>query len=971
MESHNLVHKFLDDLFRNCPSAGAEWIKSDCHFHTSASFDSTADIGSMIENFTTSKNGYGLAVVTDHNYIKDFEKSRDIAAERGLTLLPGAEVYAKIPAIQSDTGQTGVSYFHLLLIFDPDVPKLNQRFENLITNNRPDLLPDGSREDYIIDLLSWPFKDFAKKAHEESNAILIPAHLHTNPRHPEKSRSIDDILHDELFLDLITSCQFDALEIVDQKTSEFFDGTRDETKRIKISCIRSSDAHNPDEIGRRPTWLKMEHPSFEGLKLALQDRDTRVALEDPTIRDYHKIIGARVEGRFFKNLMVRFNEDLNCLVGAKGKGKSALLECIRFALDMDVPEISGSSIEKQKFKNRNQALLDNILGVRGAVECLVQSKSGIHYLFRRLRQDQHPTIASETDGIEKSYYDISSSFTCKFYGWEELTACSDELNLLTDIFDTHFESIKTTDGNLSYSDIIQHLSENAIALDTAILDVEKKRDALINYESVESSLNSLAAQLDNKSRGQEQLSQCIECQSVCTSEEAMLQSFEEHSEMRPLVMLNVEDKSLEPSLASESRNKLVKANQSLDKNGDEQIKTEVDDSDLSVFELPEEVTEKRKAVIDDFEKLVDLYDELAQLVEEKWNGSSPVLIGSMQKSIEAYRASLQKTADDLKQKAGISDDSEASSKLEEIKSLQNQIARKRRQLEGKDKNELKKQRSAAIDYYVELCKKRSELYANISEGRKAIADKLTAEYSRILKSEFTPRCLFNDYKKCLQTFFQNSGLHYNDIISTIIDKNIMPEMFCTLMVNWDESLVMISLNISKEQSDKLFKHAQDNFAQKMKPFHNVCVNDQPEVKMLIDDKATSEDAKYRVVSKLSAGERSTVILPIVTYGKPFPLIIDQPEDDLDNAYIHDNFVHSLLRKTKGKRQYIFATHNANIPVLGDAENIIFMDANRDEGRIEKNGSTDMVSHEIMEVLEGGTRAFIDRYKKYKIPQPQN
>jgi hypothetical protein len=147
MGTKNLVHKFLADLSRNCPSVGAEWIKTDCHFHTSASFDSTADIGSMIEELTTPQNGYGLAVVTDHNCIEDFDRSRDIAAEKGLTLLPGAEVYAKIPAIQPATRQTNVSYFHLLLIFDPDIPKLHQRFENLITKNRPDLLPEGSRKD--------------------------------------------------------------------------------------------------------------------------------------------------------------------------------------------------------------------------------------------------------------------------------------------------------------------------------------------------------------------------------------------------------------------------------------------------------------------------------------------------------------------------------------------------------------------------------------------------------------------------------------------------------------------------------------------------------------------------------------------------------------------------------------------------------------------------------------------------------
>ena len=139
--------------------------------------------------------------------------------------------------------------------------------------------------------------------------------------------------------------------------------------------------------------------------------------------------------------------------------------------------------------------------------------------------------------------------------------------------------------------------------------------------------------------------------------------------------------------------------------------------------------------------------------------------------------------------------------------------------------------------------------------------------------------------------------------------------------------------------------------------------------MLINDSGTTEEDKYRLVSKLSAGERSTVILPLVTHGTPNPLVIDQPEDDLDNAYIHDNFVHWLLRTTKGKRQYIFATHNANIPVLGDAENIVIMNATREHGCILKNGCTDNVSSHIMDILEGGKKAFTDRYSKYRIPPP--
>lgn len=972
MKIQNIVNKFIIDLHSACPSAGAEWIKTDCHFHTSASFDSSSGIQEMIEKFTSPENDYGLAVVTDHNYIMDFEQASDLAAQKGLVLLPGAEVFAKIPAISYANGQTGVSYFHLLLIFDPDIPKLYQRFENLITNDRPELLPSDSRKNYIIDLLSWPFKDFAKKAHEDCNALIIPAHLHTNPSHPVKSRSVDDILKDDLFLDLIQTCKFDALEVINSKTAVFFDGYHTETKNIKIACVQSSDAHKPDEIGRRPTWLKMESPSFKGLKLALQDRDTRVALEDPSVRNYHKIKGVRVKGKFFENMMVRFNEDLNCLVGAKGKGKSALLECIRFALNIEVPEIKGTSIEKQKFKNRNKALLDNILGVRGTVECLVQSRSGIHYLFKRSRQDHSPTITSENDGIERPYYDISQSFTCKFYGWEELTACSDELNLLTDIFDANFEPIELTEGNISHNQITQQLSENIAALDQAITDVDKKRNLLKDYESIESTINSLTAQLENESKGQEQLRQCIECQALCASEESILQSFKEYFELNPSIMLDDENMPKGPVPISIGHQKFDKAIRSIEIENTPKVEpVDGDTYKLKEYILPYYVIEKRRVVLDSFKTLLKLYDDLEQLVVKTWNDSYPKILDNLEKTIVEYRTSLQETSDGLKKKAGVSDNAEASLKLEGIKNLQNQIELKKRELAGRGKDDLKKQASDSLDNYIKLLKERAVLFDYISFGREAIAQKLTAEFTNILKAEFNKRCLFGEYKTCLQSFFQNSGLQYTEIINTIIDKKIYPENFCTLLVNWDESEIMKQLNISQDQTKKLFKLLQDNLITLMKPFHKVWVNDQPEVKMLINSKATNDSEKYRIVSKLSAGERSTIILPIVTYGKPFPLIIDQPEDDLDNVYIHDNFVHNLLRKTKGKRQYIFATHNANIPVLGDAENIIFMDASRDKGCIKKSGSTDKVSHEIMEVLEGGPQAFIDRYKKYKIPKPQN
>jgi hypothetical protein len=96
-----------------------------------------------------------------------------------------------------------------------------------------------------------------------------------------------------------------------------------------------------------------------------------------------------------------------------------------------------------------------------------------------------------------------------------------------------------------------------------------------------------------------------------------------------------------------------------------------------------------------------------------------------------------------------------------------------------------------------------------------------------------------------------------------------------------------------------------------------------------------------------------------------PLIIDQPEDNLDNAFIADHIV-SELRTSKTKRQFIFATHNANIPVFGDAEWIGVLHEEEGHARLEASGSIDApdVKELAANILEGGKEAFTRRREKY-------
>lgn len=120
------------------------------------------------------------------------------------------------------------------------------------------------------------------------------------------------------------------------------------------------------------------------------------------------------------------------------------------------------------------------------------------------------------------------------------------------------------------------------------------------------------------------------------------------------------------------------------------------------------------------------------------------------------------------------------------------------------------------------------------------------------------------------------------------------------------------------------------------------------------------------VESASPGQRATALLAVALASGDEPLIIDQPEDDLDNRYIYDEVVKSLRARCQG-RQVIVATHNANIPVLGDAEYILALDADSGHSRVLAAGGLELpaVSDEARRILEGGHEAFQARQRRYE------
>ncbi len=127
-----------------------------------------------------------------------------------------------------------------------------------------------------------------------------------------------------------------------------------------------------------------------------------------------------------------------------------------------------------------------------------------------------------------------------------------------------------------------------------------------------------------------------------------------------------------------------------------------------------------------------------------------------------------------------------------------------------------------------------------------------------------------------------------------------------------------------------------------------------------------DDCQYRGVHELSGGQRVGLLLSLLLQTTDHrPLVIDQPEDELDNRFLFDTIL-PALKKLKGRRQVIVATHNANIVVNGDADLVIELEATADCGWVANAGAIDdpVVRNAIVRTVDGGVEAFQLRQKKY-------
>ena len=269
--------------------------------------------------------------------------------------------------------------------------------------------------------------------------------------------------------------------------------------------------------------------------------------------------------------------------------------------------------------------------------------------------------------------------------------------------------------------------------------------------------------------------------------------------------------------------------------------------------------------------------------------------------------------------------------------------------------------------YVEITAKRDETYERLDfvrdeifTERQRVAGQINATLGPQIRATVIRSARTSLYEAAIVSALRGTGVHYNSLAPQVA-KTVSPFE----LVKWAEEANVkqfaAALDITNDRAVSTIAALRNSGTAEIIASE---VEDDVVLELL-------DGHDYKPTDRLSIGQRCTVILPVLLGQHGDPLLVDQPEDHLDNAFVADTLVTALRRRAPGD-QFIFASHNANIPVLGEADKVIVLDSDGDRAFIAAEGALDdpIIVDAINRIMEGGRDAFAKRSAFYaKSPQP--
>lgn len=203
------------------------------------------------------------------------------------------------------------------------------------------------------------------------------------------------------------------------------------------------------------------------------------------------------------------------------------------------------------------------------------------------------------------------------------------------------------------------------------------------------------------------------------------------------------------------------------------------------------------------------------------------------------------------------------------------------------------------------------------------------------------------YSKALQKVLQGSGLHHNTLAPQLAER-LSPREFVELVELGQADQLATLVGLAPDRAVRVVASAENA---KLDQVLTTRIEDTVELTLL-------DESVPKATQLLSTGQRCTTVLPILLLHDERVLVLDQPEDHLDNAYVVDTLVKSFHQRSL-TAQTIVATHNANIPVLAGASRVIVMGSDGQHGFVRLAAPLDSPSavEAISQIMEGGAEAF--------------
>jgi chromosome segregation protein len=709
----------------------------------------------------------------------------------------------------------------------------------------------------------------------------------------------------------------------------------------RVALFQTSDNRRRDfaDLGVHSTWVKWATPTAEALRQACLAQESRISQITPSLPSVYINSIEVTNSLFMGPINLEFNRQYNAIIGGRGTGKSTILEYLRWGV-CDQPPAMDDAEGTGDFQTKRKVLVEKTLTALKAIVQVSFAVNGVTHTVRRNSQTGELTLKIGTGEYTPcSEADIRALLPVQAYSQKQLSNVGVRIEELDRLIRTPIRQ--------QLGDVDNQIKQIAGDLRNLHISIQKNRTAQKQIEKEELEAQSLEQQAQGLRNGLTGFSP--EDQSLM----GLQPQYEREDELLQGWLRDIE--RLQNSLAEPFR---VAAD-------GPQTPTQAD------ADLPNTTVLNEMGAA-----ILDLYNEVAKML-----GQTVERMRRSERDDDPFQSrflAITKLHQDLKNRyeAAKARSTSHEAQIKQLGQLESRIKEVRKTLAAR-----KAALSDASGSSSRFAERRHEWLRLHRERARFLAGQcvdLTALSNGQIKATLREGVGTKDAEDKFRTIFSGLSLRGTKIDALFrgVADAADPVDEWEAILKELESLAECDpsdpttgkVPAAPKLSDAGFSDAEiTKICTRLKPdtWIDLCLvslTDHPKFEY-----RTRED-QYIAFAEASAGQQATALLFTLLNQDGPPLVIDQPEDDLDNQVILK--VVEQIWQAKTRRQLIFSSHNANLVVNGDAELVICCDyrvaADQSGGKVKHEGAIDIntIRNEITTVMEGGHEAFKLRKAKY-------